>query len=65
MCIRDRVIHGTEDAILPLDHGMALVDNIPNAKSYIMEGVGHEIPEQLLLEITTEMVTLFKQSNDH
>ena len=36
-----------------------------NAKSYIMEGVGHEIPEQLLPEITTEMVTLFKQSNDH
>ena len=59
------VIHGTEDSILPLDHGMVLVDNIPNAKSYIMEGVGHEIPEQLLPEITTEMVTLFKQSNDH
>ena len=46
------VIHGTEDAILPLDHGMVLVDNIPNAKSYIMKGVGHEIPEQLLPEIT-------------
>ena len=59
------VIHGTEDAILPLDHGMVLADNIPNAKSYIMEGVGHEIPEQLLLEITTEMVTLFKQTNDY
>jgi hypothetical protein len=27
-----------------------------------MEGVGHEIPEQLLPEITTEMVALFKQS---
>jgi len=59
------VIHGTEDAILPLDHGMALADNIPNAKKYIMEGVGHEIPEQLLPEITTEMVTLFKQTNDY
>ena len=59
------VIHGTEDAILPLDHGMVLADNIPNAKSYIMEGVGHEIPEQLLLEITTEMVTLFKQTNNY
>ena len=59
------VIHGTEDAILPLDHGMALADNIPNAKKYIMEGVGHEIPEQLLPEIITEMVTLFKQTNDY
>ena len=39
------VIHGTEDAILGLDHGMALYENIPNAKKLIMEGVGHEIPE--------------------
>ena len=26
------VVHGTEDPILPLDHGMALADNIPGAK---------------------------------
>jgi len=57
------VIHGTEDAILPLDHGMVLFDTIPNAKKYIMDGVGHEMPEQLLPEMTNEMLTLFKSSN--
>jgi pimeloyl-ACP methyl ester carboxylesterase len=59
------VIHGTEDAILPLDHGMVLVDNIPNAKKYILDGVGHEIPEELLPEIITEMTALFKQTKDY
>mmetsp|Transcript_56430 Transcript_56430/g.63983 ORF Transcript_56430/g.63983 Transcript_56430/m.63983 type:complete len:317 (+) Transcript_56430:129-1079(+) len=56
------VIHGTEDPILPLDHGMALVNNIPNAKKYIMEGVGHEMPSELLPEMIAEMTALFKQT---
>jgi hypothetical protein len=42
---------------------MVLFDTIPNAKKYIMDGVGHEIPEQLLPEIINEMLTLFKGSN--
>ena len=55
------VIHGTEDAILGLDHGMALYENIPNAKKLIMEGVGHEIPEELADEITS---TILEHLND-
>ncbi len=50
------VIHGTEDSILPLDHGIALADGIKNSKRFIMEGVGHEIPEELLPEIINEIV---------
>jgi|TARA_B110000438_G_C15818468_1_gene653099 pimeloyl-ACP methyl ester carboxylesterase len=57
------VIHGTEDAILGLDHGLALADNIPNAKKYIMDGVGHEIPEELLPEITEKMIETFKEAS--
>ena len=56
------VIHGTEDAILGLDHGMALYDNIPNAKKLIMEGVGHEIPEELADEITSTIIDHLKDS---
>ena len=55
------VIHGTEDAILGLDHGMALYENIPNAKKLIMEGVGHEIPEELADEITSTIVDHLKR----
>ena len=50
------IIHGTEDAILPLDHGVAVADGITNSKRFIMEGVGHEIPEELLPEIIKEIV---------
>jgi pimeloyl-ACP methyl ester carboxylesterase len=50
------VIHGTEDAILPLDHGIAVADGIKNSKRMIMEGVGHEIPEDLIPEIIREIL---------
>ena len=39
------VIHGTDDPILPYDHGEALVEMIPGATMLTLEGVGHEIPE--------------------
>lgn len=39
------VIHGTEDPILPFDHGEALARSIPGARLLEMPGVGHEIPE--------------------
>ena len=45
------IIHGTEDSLIPFDHGMALADNISNAKMFAMDGVGHEIPDNLLYEI--------------
>jgi len=50
------VIHGTEDAILPLDHGIAVADGITDSKRMIMEGVGHEIPKELLPEIINEII---------
>ena len=50
------VIHGTEDAILPLDHGLAVADGITDSKRMIMDGVGHEIPEELFPEIINEIV---------
>ena len=57
------VIHGTEDPILPLDHGMALADNIAGATTSIMEGVGHEIPEALMPEIVSKLLALFQQTS--
>ena len=55
------VIHGTEDAILGLDHGLVLADNISNAKRFIMEGVGHELPEELADDVTA---TIIEHLND-
>ena len=57
------IIHGTEDAILPLDHGIAVADGIADSKRMIMEGVGHEIPEELLPEIINEIVANIKRAS--
>ncbi len=56
------VIHGTEDAILPLDHGLAVADGITDSKRMIMEGVGHEIPEDLIPEIINEIVANIRRA---
>ncbi|MDG1634202.1 MULTISPECIES: alpha/beta fold hydrolase [Bacillus] len=37
------VIHGTEDIVLPYEHGLALVNEIPHALLLTLEGSGHEI----------------------
>lgn len=57
------VIHGTEDAILPLDHGIALADGIKNSTRMIMDKVGHEIPEQLYSEIVNAIVENIKRAS--
>ena len=57
------VIHGTEDAILPLDHGIALADGIKNSKRMIMDKVGHEIPEQLYSEIVNAIVENIRRAS--
>lgn len=40
------VIHGTEDPVLPVQHGEALHESIPGAKLILLQGVGHEMPHQ-------------------
>lgn len=37
------VIHGTEDTILPYEHGLALTNELPNSSLLTLEGTGHEI----------------------
>ena len=38
------VIHGTEDPIVPFDHGEAIANNVPGAVLLTMPGVGHFLP---------------------
>jgi pimeloyl-ACP methyl ester carboxylesterase len=37
------VIHGTADPMFPLEHGQALVDEIPGARLLTLEGAGHGV----------------------
>ena len=36
-------LHGTEDPIIPYEHGVHLSDIIPNAVLVTLEGAGHEL----------------------
>jgi pimeloyl-ACP methyl ester carboxylesterase len=38
------VIHGTDDPLFALGHGLALANEIPGAQLLTLEGTGHELP---------------------
>ena len=53
------IIHGTDDPILPHEHGVALANEIPGAELLTLEQTGHELPRRTwglvvpaILEIT-------------
>ena len=54
------IINGSEDPLIPIDHGFALSEGITNSELFVMEGVGHELPEELMNEISTRMLKIFK-----
>lgn len=50
------VIHGTEDIVLPYEHGKALAKAIDGAELLTLEGVGHAMPEEEWDRIATAIV---------
>jgi pimeloyl-ACP methyl ester carboxylesterase len=54
------VIHGTEDPLFGLDHAEALVKAIPHAQLVLWEGVGHEVPRQLVPELLDSLDEHFR-----
>ncbi len=59
------VVHGVDDPIVPLDHGKKLAASIPGARSLWVEGMGHNLPDHLMTEISTAMLALFEASGEH
>ena len=50
------VIHGDADPLIPVAHGQATVDAIPEAKLHIVRGMGHTMPEAAWPEIIDTIV---------
>jgi len=46
------VIHGREDALVPLECGIDTARLIPNAQLEIFDGMGHDLPAELVPEFT-------------
>lgn len=50
------VIHGTEDQLIPVEHGKKLADIIPNAKGLWLDKVGHGFPVPNMGELITHII---------
>ena len=54
------IVHGSEDPLIPTDHAEALNDGIYKSRLLTMEGVGHEIPDELLRDISSALIENMK-----
>ena len=55
------IIHGTEDPLIPVDHGEAIANQIKNSEKLIIEGMGHNFPTSVIPAIIEEMVNHFEE----
>ncbi len=46
------VIHGKQDVLVPVEAGQDTANNIHNAQLHLIEGMGHDLPKQLLPKFT-------------
>jgi pimeloyl-ACP methyl ester carboxylesterase len=51
------VIHGSDDPIIPVEHGRTLAETIPGAESLILDGYGHALPNAAVIERWRAAVT--------
>ena len=55
------VLHGSEDPILPLDHGEDIAARIPGARLQVLQGAGHNHPDTLKPLITAALVEFLNE----
>ncbi|GIS76090.1 MAG: hypothetical protein CM1200mP12_18090 [Gammaproteobacteria bacterium] len=58
------MIHGTEDPIIPLEHGLAIADPKRKFRFHVMDRVGHELPKELIPDLTNRLVSHFNSINN-
>jgi len=56
------IVHGTTDPVFPVEHGLALANGIPGADLWLVEGLGHELPDGLVPELLDRLDRLFAGS---
>lgn len=56
------VVHGNEDRLLPAAHGRDIAKAIANAKFELIEGLGHDLPNPLVPQISRLFITHFHSS---
>lgn len=56
------VLHGSEDPLVPLEHGRATANAIPGARLEVIEGMGHALPESLWETIIDHVCSHIEQN---
>lgn len=56
------IVHGSRDRLLSATHGRELARAIPNAKFELIKGLGHDIPVELVAEISRLFVEHFNEA---
>ena len=57
------VIHGKADVLVPVDGGIETARNIKGAKLELIEGMGHDIPKQLIPRIANLINDLIEETH--
>jgi pimeloyl-ACP methyl ester carboxylesterase len=55
------VLHGSDDPILPVEHGRATAAAIPDAQLLIEEGAGHDLPEPVARRYAAAILDLLRR----
>lgn len=55
------VVHGTADQLIPVAHGRKLVEVIPGAKGWWLDGVGHVFPVPDMKALMTKIIAHMEQ----
>ncbi len=51
------VVHGTADPVFPVEHALALSGGIPGADLWLVEGLGHEVPDACLEDLMPRLLS--------
>jgi dipeptidyl aminopeptidase/acylaminoacyl peptidase len=49
------VVHGTADPVFSVEHALALADGIRGAELWLVEELGHELPDGLVPELLSRL----------
>ena len=49
------VVHGTSDPVYPVPHAQGLANRLPNSQLVLVEGLGHELPNQFVPQLVALM----------
>jgi pimeloyl-ACP methyl ester carboxylesterase len=55
------IVHGKSDPFIPIDHSKKCASIVPNADSLWLDGMGHDIPDNLVDTLSEKIISNFKR----